>query len=132
MPPFTVASLATIMTSRPAIRPMPVTMPAPGASSSYRPFAASGDSSRNGDARIEQALDALAHEQLAAALVLRDQLGAAAQARGGEALGQLGRAGAVERGAFLEHRILGADARNERIHGAEGSRFGAGAVAWGA
>ena len=45
---------------------MPVTMPAPGASPSYMPWAASGDSSRNGGAGIEQALDALAHEQLAA------------------------------------------------------------------
>ena len=33
----------------PSIRPMPVTMPAPGASSSYRPFAASGLSSRNAE-----------------------------------------------------------------------------------
>ena len=35
MPPLTVASLATISTSRPETRPMPVTMPAAGASSSY-------------------------------------------------------------------------------------------------
>ena len=36
-------------TSRPDTRPMPVTMPAPGASSSYMPAAASGESSRNGE-----------------------------------------------------------------------------------
>jgi hypothetical protein len=35
VPPFTVASFATMTTSRPDTRPMPVTMPAPGVSSSY-------------------------------------------------------------------------------------------------
>ena len=43
------ASLATIRTSRPATRPIPVTMPADGASLSYRSHAASADSSRNGE-----------------------------------------------------------------------------------
>src|SRR6266508_1423843 len=47
-PPFTVASFATITHSVPDTRPMPVTIPADGASSSYMPNAASGDSSRNG------------------------------------------------------------------------------------
>ena len=47
---MTVASLATITHSRPDTRPIPVMMPAPGASSSYMPSAASGDSSRNGEA----------------------------------------------------------------------------------
>src|SRR5690242_10487744 len=37
------------MTSRPATRPIPVTIPAPGASPSYIPCAASGESSRNGE-----------------------------------------------------------------------------------
>src|SRR5213083_1707753 len=37
------------MTSRPETRPMPVTLPAPGASSSYMPKAASGEHSRNGE-----------------------------------------------------------------------------------
>src|SRR5512135_2152099 len=37
------------MTSRPETRPIPVTIPAPGASPSYRPWAASAESSRNGE-----------------------------------------------------------------------------------
>jgi hypothetical protein len=45
-PPFTVGSLATIMTSTPSTTPMPVTSEAPTAKSV--PQAASGDSSRNG------------------------------------------------------------------------------------
>ena len=40
-------------------------MPAPGASSSYIPHAASGASSRNGDAGIQQPVDPLTHRQLA-------------------------------------------------------------------
>src|SRR6476661_8713262 len=36
-------------TSPPPIRPMPVTIPAPGLAPSYMPKAASGESSRNGD-----------------------------------------------------------------------------------
>ena len=50
---------------------MPVTMPAPGASSSYMPFAASGDSSRKAT-RVEQLVDALADGQLAAFAVPGD------------------------------------------------------------
>ena len=50
-PPFTVASLQMIITSRPSTRPIPVMIPAPGAWSSYIPCAANGDSSRNGDPR---------------------------------------------------------------------------------
>src|SRR6185503_8946445 len=42
-------SLATITASRPSMRPMPVMMPAQGASPSYMPKAASCESSRNGD-----------------------------------------------------------------------------------
>src|SRR6185312_10939088 len=49
VPPFTVASLATTITSQPLTRPMPVMSPAAGAASSYIPCAASGDSSRNGE-----------------------------------------------------------------------------------
>jgi hypothetical protein len=41
VPPFTVASFATTTHSRPAMRPMPVTMPALGTSLSYSPQAAS-------------------------------------------------------------------------------------------
>ncbi len=49
MPPFTVASWATIRHSRPETRPIPVMMPAQGTSSSYMPQAASCDSSRKGE-----------------------------------------------------------------------------------
>src|SRR5690348_2161421 len=49
VPPFTVASLATTITSQPLTRPMPVMSPAAGAASSYMPCAANGDSSRNGE-----------------------------------------------------------------------------------
>ena len=44
---------------------MPVTRPAPGASSSYMSQAASGESSRKGEPGIEQRVDPLAHRQLA-------------------------------------------------------------------
>src|SRR5215217_1525675 len=43
-----VESLHTITTSRPATRPMPVMRPAAWMSSLYMPWAASGDSSKNG------------------------------------------------------------------------------------
>ena len=46
MPPFTVASLATIMQHRPETLPMPVTRPADGTGSPYIPHAAIGESSR--------------------------------------------------------------------------------------
>ena len=75
------ASLATISTSRPETRPMPVTSPAPGASSSYMSQAASGDSSRNGEPGSSSRLDALADRQLALlAVALEVALAAAALA----------------------------------------------------
>ena len=49
VPPLTVASFATTSTSRPWTRPTPVTTPAPGAAPSYISYAASGDSSTNGE-----------------------------------------------------------------------------------
>ena len=78
MPPFTVASLATISTSRPETRPMPVTRPAHGASPSYMSHAASGESSRNARAGIDQRVDALAHRHLALLAMARDIFRAAA------------------------------------------------------
>ena len=63
---MTVASLATMTHVVPSIRAIPVTIPAPGASSSYRPPAARGLSSRKARARIDQAIDALADRELAA------------------------------------------------------------------
>ena len=47
VPPLTVASFAITTHGRPWIGPIPVTIPAPGAASSYIPSAASADSSRN-------------------------------------------------------------------------------------
>ena len=49
MPPFTVASLQTIIACRPDTRPMPAIMPAPGTSPSYMSQAASWPISRNGE-----------------------------------------------------------------------------------
>src|SRR5215216_6108383 len=46
VPPFTVASLATSITSCPETRPTPVTIPAAGTRPSYIPKAARGESSR--------------------------------------------------------------------------------------
>ena len=51
---------------------MPVTMPAPGASSSYMPSAARAESLQEGAARVDQPLDALADRQLAALAVAGD------------------------------------------------------------
>src|SRR5919109_1756168 len=48
VPPLTVASLATIITSVPCTTPMPVTIPAAGAALSYMSYAASAESSRKG------------------------------------------------------------------------------------
>ena len=45
---------------------MPVMMPAPGASSSYMPSAASGEQLEERAARIEQTVDPVAGQQLAA------------------------------------------------------------------
>ena len=69
---------------------MPVTSPAPGASPSYMSHAASGDSSRNGEPGIEQRVDALANRQLALLAVAFEVARAAALARRGHALAQLG------------------------------------------
>ena len=63
---MTVASLATTTHSRPLTLPTPVMIPAPGASSSYMPNAASGDSSRKGLPAVEQGVDPLTRQQLAA------------------------------------------------------------------
>ena len=93
MPPLTVASLATMSTSRPETRPMPVTMPAPGASSSYMPQAASGESSRNGEPGSMQPFDPLSDRKLSLLAVTLEVLLAAALAR------------PVERGSEAPHEI---------------------------
>ena len=65
-------------TRRPRPTPMPVTTLAPTGKSLPQP--ASGDSSRNGESRVEQQLDALARQQLAAGAVPLDVSGAARRA----------------------------------------------------
>ena len=74
VPPLTVASLATIITSRPDTRPMPVTMPAAGASLSYRSQAASARQLEERRVGVEQLRDALAHRQFALLPVALDVL----------------------------------------------------------
>ena len=86
---MTVASLATITHSRPLTRPTPVTIPAPGASPSYMPCAASGGELEERRARVQQPVDALAREQLAAARVARAGLLAAALPHARELLAQV-------------------------------------------
>jgi hypothetical protein len=83
-----------IMHSTPSTTPMPVTAPAP--TGNWLPHAASGESSRNGRARVEQRLDALAGEHLAALAVAGDVLRAAAAVHLRELL--------VVRGHLGEHR----------------------------
>ncbi len=96
---MTVASLATITHSRPDTRPIPVMIPAPGASPSYSPWAASGESSRNGLRRVEQRVDPVAGQQLAALDVPGARALRTAQRGGGELLAQVGDEGAVDVGA---------------------------------
>ena len=78
------ASLATIMHSPPLTRPMPVTMPAAGAVAAAVVHAVGGERRQleEGRAGIEQRVDALARQQLAAREVLLPRfLGAAARWR---------------------------------------------------
>ena len=86
MPPFTVASLQTITHSRPLTRPMPVMMPADGHLVAVHAVGGELGKFEEGRAGIEQRLDAVARQQLAA----RDMAGArrlAAAEGGGGGLG---------------------------------------------
>ena len=74
---MTVASLATITQGRPATGPMPVTMPAPGRLVVVEALAGQGRELEEGGAAVDQALDPLAGEQLAAGAMALD-LGVAA------------------------------------------------------
>ena len=79
---MTVASLATIMhLAAGDAADAGDDARAPGASSSYMPHAASGDSSRNGEPGIEQPVDPLAHRQLALLAMPLEVLFAAALTR---------------------------------------------------
>ena len=84
-------------------------MPAPGASPSYRPWAASGESSRNGAPGVEQPVDALARQQLAAARVARAGLLAAAGAHALELRAQVG-------DQRLVGRAVGRTRRSDGLH----------------
>ena len=77
---------------------MPVTIPAPGASSSYMPAGGERAQLEEGGARVEQAVDPLADRQLAALAVPGDR-------------------GVVAAGAATRHRCLaGAQVRDEGGH----------------
>src|SRR6185436_4958202 len=69
-------------------------------------------------AGIEQPLDAVAHEQLAARGVALHQVGPAALLHAGESLAQLGRERAVMRGVGLELFALDVEVGLELLHAA--------------
>ncbi len=91
---MTVASLATTTHSRPLIRPMPVTMPALGTASRpslapYIPVRRQRAELEERAARVEQAVDPVADQQLAAVGVLGPGLVAATSPHHGEPLAEL-------------------------------------------
>ena len=92
---MTVASLATTTHSRPAIRPTPVMIPAPGAASSYIPVAASGRELQERARRVEQGVDPLAGQQLAPLDVPDAAALGPAETRDGQPLAQVGDEGVV-------------------------------------
>ena len=90
------ASLATITHSRPATRPMPVMIPAPGASPSYMPVRRQRGQLEERRRRVEQRVDPLARQQLAALDVpLPGCLGPARVAGPLQEQAELGRQGGV-------------------------------------
>ena len=100
-PPFTVGSLAVIMHSTPSTTPMPVTTL--GADGEVGAPAGQRRQLEERRALVDEQLDPLAGQQLAALVVPVDVLLAAA----GDRLGVLG----VERGELLEHRLAVGRAR---------------------
>ena len=94
-PPLTVGSLAVIRHSTPSTTPIPVTSDAPTEKSEPQP--ASGEQLEERRAGVDEQLDPLAWQQLAAGVVAVDVLLSAA----GHRLGVLG----VEVGELLEHRL---------------------------
>ena len=78
MPPFTVASLATITHSRPSTTPMPVTIPADGAWPSYRPPGGERVQLEEGRVGVDEPVDALPRRELPARAVPLERLLAAA------------------------------------------------------
>ena len=81
MPPFTVASLATMTQSRPQTRPTPVIDPAAGTSSAIQPVRGELREFEERRARIDQRRDPIARQQFAAREVALARLRAAALAR---------------------------------------------------
>ncbi len=116
MPPFTVASLATIITSRPETRPMPVTMPAAGRVAVVHVVCGQRRQLEKRRAGIEQPVDALAHRQLALRAMALDVLGAAAVARAAQPLAQLGDQLLPCAHGWLENGIGRVDVSLERYH----------------
>ena len=88
-PPFTVASFATITHSRPSTTPMPVTIPADGACAVVDLPRGERAELEEGGARVDEPVDPLAREQLAARAVPLDRLLAAAARDLRRALAQL-------------------------------------------
>ena len=83
---MTVASLATITQVVPSTRPIPVTMPAPGASSSYIPLGGERAQLEERRARVEQPVDPLADRQLPSFPVAGDRRVVPAGASSGDVL----------------------------------------------
>ena len=88
VPPFTVASLATIITSRPETRPTPVMTPADGASLSTSPTCQRGQLQK-WRVGVDELRNAIANRQLAL-LAMAFQILRAAASRARGAVAQLG------------------------------------------
>ena len=119
---MTVASLATISTSRPDTRPMPVTMPAAGASSSYMPVAASGESSRKGEPRRAAGRCARAPAAFPARGGAARYFAPAALAGAGGALAKLGDELLHAIAIGLEEGVGRVDAGWQDVHGGDRAR----------
>ena len=117
MPPLTVASLATMSTSRPETRPMPVTIPAAGRFVVVDVPRGKRRELEKGGARIEQLVDAFAHRQFALRAMPFDVFGAAALARDGLALAQLAHQLLHPGAVGAEGLRRGVDVGGDGVHG---------------
>ena len=117
MPPLTVASLATITTSRPRDAPMPVTMPAPGRVAVVEAVGGQRRELEERRARIEQAVDALADRQLALLAVACVRGWTAAGLRHREPLAQLGDQRGHARRVLSKLVGVGASLALHHVHG---------------
>ena len=112
MPPFTVASLATTMTSRPRTRPMPVTRPGRGRRPVVQPVRGQGPDLQERRAGVEQPLHALAGEELALLALAAHRLLPAARAGFGEPPLQVRLEPLHVRQVLAELRASGLDVRS--------------------